>query len=279
MVASTRQDIQSNVTASIVSMLEKGVRPWSCPWSGDNLSIPLRHEGTPYRGINVIVLWMAAQAKGYSSATWMTYRQCQELGGHVRQGEKSTGVVYCGKIEDEEENRDIFFMKSYAVFNVEQCDGLPASYCQLIARPEPKERIATAEAFVARTQATIEHGGIRAYYSIINDRIQLPPFEAFKDAEAYYGTAAHELSHWSGAKHRLNREQTGDKRSDAYYREEIIAELSASFLCGELGIENEVRPDHADYIGHYLNLLRTDKTAIFKAAAQAQKSVDYLKSL
>lgn len=130
------------------------------------------------------------------------------------------------------------------------------------------------------TGATIQHGGNRAFYAPSKDVIQLPPFEAFKDKESYNGTALHELSHWTKAKHRLDRDFSAKRFGDhGYAREELVAELGAAFLCADLGITPEVREDHADYLGHWLSVLKEDKRAIFSAAAHAQRAADYLGTL
>ncbi len=172
-------------------------------------------------------------------------------------------------------------MKGYTVFNVEQVDGLPAHYYAQPENPLPlSERIAQAEAFLTGTGATIQHGGNSAFYVSARDLIQLPPFEAFKDKESYYATVLHELTHWTKPRHRLDRD-FGKKRfgDHGYAREELVAELGAAFLCAELGITPEVREDHADYLGHWLSVLKEDKRAIFSAAAHAQRAADYLTGL
>ena len=172
-------------------------------------------------------------------------------------------------------------MKGYTVFNVEQVDGLPAHYYAQPENPLPlSERIAHADAFMAGTGATIQHGGNSAFYAPSRDVVQLPPFEAFRDKESYYATGLHELTHWTKAKHRLDRDFSAKRFGDhGYAREELVAELGAAFLCAELGITPEVRQDHADYLGHWLTVLKEDKRAIFSAAAHAQRAADYLNGL
>jgi antirestriction protein ArdC len=137
MTSTEKQDVYTRVTNRILADLEKGVRPWMKPWSGENVAAsiirPLRHNGLPYRGINILMLWGAAIERGYSNSTWMSYRQAQELGGQVRKGEKGSLVVYANTItkteeseDGQEEERSIPYMKGYTVFNVQQIDGLPA---------------------------------------------------------------------------------------------------------------------------------------------------------
>ena len=287
-----RKDVYSRVTDKIIADLEKGVRTWMKPWNAEHaagrITKPLRYNGQPYNGINVLMLWSAAVAEGYSAPIWMTFRQAKELGANVRKGEKGELVVYANTIVRTEENADgeevehaIPFMKGYTVFNVEQNEGLPSHYYQL-AEPvlDPVERIDHAESFFAATKANIRHGGNQAYYAIGSDRIQLPPFESFRDAESYYATLAHETTHWTRHPSRLDRD-FGRKRwgDEGYAQEELVAELGAAFLCTDLGITPEVRDDHAAYIGSWLEVLKKDKRAIFTAAAHAQRAVDYLHGL
>jgi antirestriction protein ArdC len=226
-------------------------------------------------------------AKGYVNPKWMTFRQAQELGGHVRKGEHGSLVVYADKFTKTEagENgqdieRQIPFLKSYSVFCVEQIDGLPDHYyVKPAVQHEKLELIEAAETFFQATGAEFRHGGNMAFYAPGPDVIQLPIPEAFKDAESYAATKAHELVHWTKAKHRLDRDfgrkQFGD---EGYAREELVAELGAAFLCSALGITPEAREDHAAYIGHWLKVLQDDKRAIFQAAAHAQRAVDFLHS-
>jgi len=183
--------------------------------------------------------------------------------------------------DGEDVEREIPFMKGYTVFNCEQIEGLPAIYYAQPENPLPlAERIEHADRFMTSTGAVIRHGGNMAFYAPGPDHIQLPPFEAFKDKESYYATGCHELCHWTKAPHRLNRDFGGKRFGDTgYAREELVAELGAAFLCADIGITPDIRADHADYIGHWLNVLREDKRAIFSAAAHAQRAADYLSGL
>jgi antirestriction protein ArdC len=287
-----RQDVYTRVTAKVIEDLEAGVRPWLKPWSGDyaadRVTLPLRHCGTPYRGINILLLWGETMAKGYASSRWMTYRQAQELGGQVRKGEHGSLVVYADRFKKTEQSdsgedveREIPFMKGYTVFNVEQIENLPEGYYN---RPEPKDEtmqlIEASEVFFSATGATFRHGGNMAYYAPGPDVIQLPFPEAFIDAESYAATKAHELVHWTKHGTRLDRDFGRKKFGDeGYAREELVAELGAAFLCVALSITPEAREDHSSYIDHWLKVLRDDRRAIFSAAAHAQRAVDYLHGL
>jgi antirestriction protein ArdC len=203
-----RSDIYQRITDQIVGQLEKGVRPWHQPWSAGHLAgritRPLRANGVPYQGINVIVLWAEAMAKGYATPIWMTFKQAITLGANVRKGEKGSLVVYANSITrtetdadtKEETAREIHYLKGYTVFNVEQIEALPSHY---YAKPAPQtstvQRIERAERFFAATGADIRHGGDRACYAAGSDHIQMPPIESFRDAEGYYATVAHEATH------------------------------------------------------------------------------------
>lgn len=288
-----RPDIYSRITDQMIESLEQGVKPWSQPWNAAHaagpVSKPLRHNGQAYAGINVLMLWVSAMERGFSAPIWMTFKQALELGGHVRKGEKGSPVVYAGAIQKTEEDaqtgeeidRTIPFLKSYTVFNVEQIDGLPGHFtAKAEAVSNPEARIGEAERFFEATGAEIGHGGDRAFYAPGPDRVQMPAFEDFRDAGSYYATLAHEITHWTRHKKRLDRDFGREKWGDAgYAREELVAELGAAFLCADLGIELEDREDHAAYIGSWLKVLKNDKRAIFSAAAHAQRAADYLHSL
>lgn len=285
----SRPDIYSRVTNAIVADLENGVRPWTKPWSAEHLagkiSRPLRSTGEPYSGINVILLWAESVARGFTAPIWITFRQALALGGHVRKGEHGSTVVYANRMirteagdNGQDIERQIPFLKAYTVFNVDQVEGLPAHF---YAVAEPKldaaQRIGHADAFFAATGADVRHGGDQAYYALQADYVQMPPFECFEDPEAYYATLAHECTHWTRHPTRLDRD-FGRKRwgDDGYAREELVAELGAAFLCAELGLELEPRPDHASYIDSWLKVLKDDRRFIFTAAAHAQRAADFL---
>jgi antirestriction protein ArdC len=234
------------------------------------------------------MLWGAAIEAGFASPYWMTFKQATELGAHVRKGERGNMVVYANTItkteeqdDGSEEDRHIPFLKAYTVFNVEQIEGLPEQY---YAKPEPvidpAMRIEHAEAFFSATRADIRHGGNQAYYSGTSDHVQMPRFESFHAPEAYYATLAHELTHWTKHKNRLDRELGRKKWGDeGYAREELVAELGAAFLCADLELTPQPGTDHAAYIQGWLKVLKEDKRAIFSAAAHAQRAADFLHGL
>ena len=285
-----KQDIYTRITNQIVSHLEKGVRPWARPWNAEHaagrITRPLRHNGKPYSGINVLSLWASAMAQNFAAPIWMTFKQASELDAHIRKAEKGSLVVYADSITRKETDektgdeidREIPFLKGYTVFNVEQIDGLPPQYATQATPPPPNAsaRIAQAERLAASSQATIRHGGGRAFYAPQADIVQMPPFEAFRDAESYYATLLHELTHWTAHGSRLARELSKRFGDAAYAAEELIAELGAAFLCADLGVTLEPRDDHASYVAVWLKVLRNDQRAIFTAASQAQRAVQFL---
>lgn len=292
-----RQDVYSRITNRIVAELEKGVRPWMKPWNAEHalgrITRPLRHNGVPYQGINILSLWMDETLKGFAAPIWMTYRQALELGAHVRKGEHGSLVVYANSITKNDMDADtgeqpaqqIYFLKGYTVFNAEQIEGLPAQYYALAEKPgDSMQRVEHAENFFAATGASITHGGNRAFYRPLTDTIHMPPFEAFRDAESYYATLAHETTHWTMHASRLDRDfsrEYGSKRfgSQAYAIEELMAELGSAFLSADLGLALEPREDHAAYIANWLEVLKNDKHAIFTAASHAQRAADFINGL
>ena len=288
-----KADVYTRVTDKIVAALEAGVRPWMQPWSVEHaagrISRPLRANGKPYQGVNVLLLWGEAMDKGYVTPFWMTFKQAMGLGGRVRKGEHGSLVVYADtlrKTETDEETgeemeRAIPFMKGYTVFNVEQIEDLPERYYAKPVEPLPaSERLEHADRFFRNTRADVRYGGNRAYYSIKDDYIQIPPFEAFRDAESFAATLAHETVHWTRAASRLDRD-LGRKHwgDEGYAREELVAELGSAFLCADLGLAPEILEDHAAYIDSWTKVLKDDKRFIFTAASHAQRAADYLHSL
>jgi antirestriction protein ArdC len=288
-----RQDVYTRITNQIVEQLEKGVRPWVKPWNAEHaagrITRPLRHNGQPYSGINILSLWMSAELQGYAAPIWMTFKQSLELDAHVCKGEKGSLVVFANAITrterdektGEEFEREIPYMKGYTVFNVEQIDGLPEIYYAK-AKPgiDSVQRVERAEKFFADQNATIRHGGNRAYYAQELDYVQMPDFVAFRDAESYYATLAHEMAHWTKHPSRLARDLGRKSWGDAgYAAEELVAELSSAFVCADLNLQNEPREENAAYIANWLEVLKHDSRAIFSAAAHAQRAADYLNAM
>jgi antirestriction protein ArdC len=289
-----RTDLYGRITERIIEDLARGVRPWMKPWKASNLvgrvTRPLRHNGQPYSGVNVLLLWSEQIARGFQSSTWMTFRQAQALGAVVRKGETGSTVVFASRFVKAEADghgaeieREIPFLKAYAVFNVEQIDGLPEHFINTpVEASDAEPRIETADRFFRNTGALIRHGGDQAFYAPGSDHIQMPPFKAFRDAASYYATLSHEATHWTAPPYRVGRDLTryAKDRSERA-REELIAELGSCFLCADLGISPELEPraDHVAYLQSWLAVLADDKRAIFQAAAHAQRATAFLHGL
>lgn len=282
-------DLCQHITGQIIDAIDSGATgPWRAPWHHNgqaNLFAPVNAvTGNPYSGSNILILALAAmdaEAAGnaWESATWATYRQLQSIGAQVRRGEHGTCCVkWVTKQATDPDNRDepigVLVPKVFTVFNVAQTDGYTAAETPRF----DTEPIEAAEAFVAATGANIDVGYNTAKYRPLVDRIQVPAISQYRHAEDYHSVLLHEMCHWTAHKSRLNR-QLGERfGDDAYAAEELIAELGAAFACARLGISNQPRPDHADYLHSWLRILKADSRALIAAASQAQAAVDHLAS-
>lgn len=281
-----RFDIHQHLTDRIVAAIEAGAGKWQMPWhrgSGGRHPVNVA-SGNKYRGVNVLGLWVDAQVNGYGSHLWGTYRQWAEKGATVRKGQKASYVVFYKELEiaadeeSEEGPQRRLFARATPVFNADQVSG----YGETIAEIAVQE-LGSVDAFIAGTGATIVHGGSRACFIPKLDQIHMPERASFTGSststatEAYYSTVLHELTHWTAPAHRCDRDLSGRFGSDAYAMEELVAELGAAFLCAELGITVEPRPDHAQYLAHWLNVLKADKRAIFTAASKAAAATTFLR--
>lgn len=289
-----KTDLHQLVTDSIVSQIEANPGDWTKPWRMAAVDGLPRNAttGRTYRGVNVLTLWSAAAGAGYAQNAWASYKQWQAAGAQVRKGETGTMIVYQGKAtktvdttEGSEAEKTFRFLKFSYVFNVAQVDGAAITAKAIVAPAVAAslvERVEDAEAFIAGTGADIQHRGDRACYSPAIDAIRLPDRPAFIGSRtstatsAYYATAFHELTHWTGHKSRLDRNLGGRFGDDAYAVEELVAELGAAFLCAQLGLEASPRADHAQYLAGWLRVLKADKRAIFTAAAKASDAVEFM---
>lgn len=276
------KDVFDKIAATIAGKLEMGVRPWAKPWTSQGCALAMPHniEGRAYRGANVFWLWMEQEARGYEHPVWLTFKQAQAKGGSVRKGEKGVPVFFWSRTKRKDkatgEERDSFFAKAYTVFNVAQCEGIEMPQVEApAARPE-KDRIAAADALMTATGADIRYGGNRAFYAPTMDRIQLPAFEDFVSVDGFYSTAFHELGHWTGAEHRLKRTFGRAFGDEAYAFEELVAELTAAFVCASQGFASVERPDHADYIGAWIKRIRSNPEAFIQACSKAQAAAEFI---
>lgn len=273
-------DCYQEVTNRIIEELEKGSAPWVKPWRADSSADRNHVSGKAYRGINRLLLGMSSMAHGFASPVWASYKQWQEAGFQVAKGSKGTHIVFfkpiVGKKDADtgEVESSYCVIRGYTVFNATQTNFVDNT----TPVPQPDfNPIPTCEQFITRTGARITHGGDEAFYMPSQDRIQLPNKTAFDTESSYYATAFHELTHWTGAKDRLDRQLGNRYGNPAYAFEELVAEIGAAFLCSDHGIQGELR--HAGYIGHWLKACREDSKAIFRAAALSQKAADYLQAL
>lgn len=286
--ASERASLYDEVTARIIGELEGGRLPWVQPWSAAACPVPGLPRnaltGRCYSGVNVLILWIEVIARGHPSQGWLTFRQAQEAGGCVRKGERGTTIVYADRFTPEAEKvraresgddaRTVPFLKRFTVFNVSQCEGLrPDLAPDPVALPE-REIVPVAEDVIAASGVDFRVGGDKAFYVPGLDYVQVPPQPAFFEQVNYYRTCLHELTHATGHSSRLNRDLTNGFGSKDYAREELIAEMGSAFLCAALGIVPTVR--HADYISAWLEVLREDSRAIFRAASVATRAADWL---
>jgi len=284
-----KPSLYDEVTARIIAELEAGRAPWVQPWGAPGakagLGLPKNAlTGRTYSGVNILILWHHIVRAGFATQTWLTYAQAQEMGGHVMKGER--GVTACHadtfipKAERERAEQDgdepgrVPFLKRFTLFNVEQCEGLPEdAYAGAAPLPEA-EIIPHAERLIAATGADFRIGGTKAFYVPSQDFIRVPPQPAFFEQVNYYRTCFHELGHWTGHETRLARDLPHSFGSKPYAREELVAEMASAFVCASLSIAPTVR--HTDYIGSWLEALREENRAIFRAASQASKAADFI---
>ena len=283
-----RQDIYRTVTEKIMEAIRDGAPAFKMPWHTADASTAMpvnaATEAT-YRGINVLSLWVEAMEKNYSSGFWASYMQWQDLGAQVRKGERGASIIFYKPLDvaDQQEGAEKqlrpFVAKVSKVFNAAQVEGWTPP---LPLQAPAFEKVSQVEALVAATGARVRTGFAVAKYRRDLDDIEMPSPGWFigtatsSPLQSYYAILLHELTHWSGASHRMDREFGKRFGDNAYAMEELVAELGAAFLCSMLGIANEPRPDHAAYVASWLEVLDKDSHAIFTAANRAQLAVEYL---
>ena len=282
------RDAAQETTNKIIAALEAGVVPWKKEWTATAGLPTSLSTGKCYAGSNVLVLWLTASQKGYSSLYWGTYRQIAERGGQVRKGEKSVEIIRPFTIEKEQADgtvKKLFLLRLFHVFNIEQADWAEDARLPKVVERTPVEAIEDAEALIAGYLAdgpSLGHGGDRAFYQLATDHIQVPLRDDFTSAEAYYSTLYHEATHSTGASKRLARDGIAEGTFGAfgdkvYSNEELIAELGAAYLCSIAGIEQKATLDSsAAYLAHWIKALKGDKNLIIQAASAAQKAVNLI---
>lgn len=285
------------LTARIIEAIETDnagtwTKPWTTVLAGTGVTTNVTTKNA-YRGMNALIGMFEVAINDYQSNLWATYRQWQGIDAQVRKGEKGTkmvkwGVTYrcstcnkkgrtpCGNKEHANERH--LWATSFTVFNADQVDGYEL--------PEPKdlgeapETVGLIEGFIKATGASITHKlGDRAYFSPVKDEITLPAREQFETPQGYYGTALHELTHWTGHEDRLDREVRNVFGDAKYAAEELVAELGATFLAASFGVEVEPHPEHAAYLASWVRAMKDTPKALYRAAKLAQEATEFLQGL
>ena len=283
------RDVYAIATNKIIEHLEKGTVPWRQPWTDAGLPQNLISQ-KPYRGINV---WLLAMC-GYPRNYFLSFKQVKELGGSVKKDEKAHIVLFWkwvkkDKTKDTDTHQDTGeandrknmkpLLRYYLVFNIDQCIGIPETSIPIVSRPN--EPLIACEKVLDDMPLVplIEHKEQRAYYSPIEDIINMPRMDTFVSSEKYYTTLFHELVHSTGHSSRLNRKEVMSKDafgSEQYSIEELTAEIGASYLSSHTGIVLDDFADNAAYISGWLDVLKKDKRFIIYASAQAQRATEFI---
>ncbi len=283
--SAVRADIYTRITEEIASAIDAGAGDWRMPWHHDGAATarPKNVASTkPYRGINILALWIAAQSRRYALGLWGTYPQWSKAGCQVRRGERGTTVVLWKEIQsadghdttdDDPGGRRRFFARAYTVFNVAQVDGYQPAPS---ATKSDDPTFGRVDPFVHALDIPIVTGAYNAHYNVDRDTVFMPHSTAFDNPAAYASVICHELAHATGAKHRLDRNFQERFNDDARAMEEMVADLTAAYILADLGIAHRPRPDHASYLASWLTVLKHDPKAIFTAASRAQQAADWM---
>ncbi|MEO1979219.1 MAG: zincin-like metallopeptidase domain-containing protein, partial [Fuerstiella sp.] len=275
MASSRKPDVYSMVTDRVVELLERGTVPWRKPWKGKNLHPCNAKTGHQYRGLNPFMLEIVRACSGYQDHRWLTYKQAQAAGGNIRKGEKSSFVTFWQWLEvidkETQKPKKIPLLKYFRVFNIEQTENIDEGKLRAesdVYESTEWESIVGAEAITdgwlqrSGLAERIQHGGNRAFYRPADDSLQMPDQDRFGSAAEYHQTLFHELGHSTGHKSRLNRLSPDGFGSDPYAKEELIAELTASFLAGQCGLTAETEQNSTAYIAGWLRVLKQDKKLV-----------------
>jgi antirestriction protein ArdC len=279
-MSTTKETVYRRVTSRIIDQMERGVVPWVRPWT---TPLPFNVVSSrPYRGINILTTWAHQLECAYECNGYLTFLQAKQLGGWIKRGERGVPILLyreASDTHDDEEHeatppRKLFMPKAFTVFNLEQVGGLDRLKAIATQQRPTFEPLAECERVVAGTGAVIHENGDRASYSPARDVITMPSRSAFRKASDWYATVYHELGHWTGARHRLARDLSGNFGSTTYAQEELTAELAAAFLSARTGIEHASQS--ASYLSHWLQVLRNDRRFIFVAAKQATQIAAFI---
>lgn len=276
-----RKDINKMITERLIERIQvSGTLPWKQPWSSQSLMPRNLISKKHYRGVNAFLLY----AMGYESPHWLTMHQVNALGGKVRKGEHSTPVVFWKFFEPEDDDsgeqpkKRYAMLRYYRVFNSAQCQGLRTKRVLLSASESLPDRSRAAEVIRDMPDSPeIKYGHRRASYNRISDEVKVPLKRSFHSEDEFYATLFHELAHSTGHISRLNRKSlmgSAGFGSEPYSQEELVAEMTAGFLCGHCGIFNSVEDNSAAYLQHWINKLQAEPSMLLKAGSQAQKAFD-----
>lgn len=285
---SKAEELFEKITNTLIEDIEAGANgsKWEMPWNKLALGMPRSIDGRAYRGMNSLWLAMLASRTPNHSSRWGTYKAWQRHGSQVRKGEKSTAVLLWLPIEVNDEKsptgkKKVLMARTYNVFAAEQADGTAAEKCIADASAvrddiDSPARIVEAESYFAAIGARIIEGGDRAYYSPAADEVHVPSIGQFRTVPHYYGTLAHEMTHWTGHGSRCARDMANRFGSDAYAAEELVAELGAAMWCARAGLSATTREDHAQYLGSWLRVLKADARSLLTVASKSQAAIDYM---
>ena len=281
------KDIYELITARFIDQLKKGTVPWQKPWMGVQNIVSKK----PYRGINALILG----GSDFQSPYWLTFKQAHDLGGKVKKGEHATPVIYYKLFEKRDDQGNLVlgsngrptripFIRWSNAFNLDQTEGIaPPAQTEAVVQNHLHPLEKAAKIVEEAKVCPIYHTGFAAVYSPGEDVIRMPAQKTFRTAESYYQTLFHEMTHSTGHASRLDREGVTMPikfGSERYSKEELIAELGASFLSNEAGILNQVQFDNsAAYLGSWIEKFKNDPKMIFTASSHAQRSTDFILGL
>lgn len=278
----TWSEFYARVTGAMIADLELGMRPWIKPWKDGRLvgrvSRPLRADLKPFGGINVLILWAEADVRGFVSPVWVTARQANRLGGRVRDGEVGVTVVYAERVvrPSGAVRGRATVMKRYQVFNAEQVVGLPEGFAQVLA---PALDLTAVRGLFEQLGSGRVLAATRVGYDPDADVLRGPPIHHFMRAENYYASLVEAFVRWSGHSSRLDRMGRRSSGFAAVTREILVAELGTAFLCADLGLEPRIEKGSILLTGRWLHVMKTDPRFVFHAAGEAQRAVEFLRSV
>lgn len=288
-------DLYQDITNRIIEAIESGTVPWRKPWDINNgcCALPINAVSKrPYSGVNVLLLWAAEMKNGYTQSQWLSFKNVTELGGSIKKGEKATRILFWRTWEkdktddngavllDEQgqpEKETCSTVKYFNVFNVEQCENLPQKFYENSSVEIDENLAYDAIHRIAKGMnvPVVVGKSEKAFFEPNRDYVVMPAIQAFDSIDHFNSVLLHELTHSTGAKHRLNRNQKGKFGSEDYAFEELVAELGSAFAGASLGVKSFLE-NHASYIDDWLTILKKDKKAIVQASKLAREATNYM---